>query len=137
MKKNTKKHGFITLFFILGISFTFLTWISLSSQRTFEYISIKKEFTSNRSKLHNNLLCADYFVNNQIKSDQNNTFLDNKYIFVRNMYFEDDYICHINSIDIVYENLKIKQIFFIIDNYMYKYGFENGFVKFVISSNIF
>lgn len=137
MKKITKQHGFITLFFILGISFTFLTWISLSSQRTFDYIRIKNEFIYHRSKLHNNLLCADSFVNNQIKSDQSDTFIDNKYVFIRNMYYKDVYMCHIDSINIVYENYKIKHFFFIIDDYMYKYSFENGFVKFVNSSNLF
>ncbi len=138
--KNNKQHnqnGYITLFFILGISFTFLTWISLSSERVFEYINIKEEFTKNRAILHNHMLCADAFVNILIGSRYNLSFTDQNYEFNRSLYFSDNYKCMINSINIVNENEQIKRIFFISGDYSFEYQLKNGFVNFSKSFNIF
>lgn len=135
-KKNNQT-GFITLFLILGISFTFLTWISLSSERVFEYISIKENFIKNRKVLHNHLLCADSFINILIGSRYNLSFVDNSYKFNRSLYFADNHECNIYNINIVNENEQIKHIFFISDDFSFEYQLENGFVKFSKSFNLF
>ena len=125
-----KQTGFITLFFILGISFTFLTWISLSSERVFEYIYIKSEFTKNRDVLHNHILCSDAFMNILIGSRYNLSFIDQAYSFDRNLYFADSYKCEIKSINIVKENTSFKHIFFISGDYSFEYKLKNGFINF-------
>ena len=139
MKKRNieKQSGFITLFFILGISFTFLTWISLSSERVFEYINIKNEFIKNRLYLYNHTLCADAFMNNLIKSKYNLDFVNNEYIFYRGLYFNDEYICHIKNINIVLVNNSISTIFFISEGFGFEYKLKNGFVNFGKSFNLF
>lgn len=135
MKKQ--QNGFITLFFILGVSFTFLTWISLSSERVFGYIHIKDSFTTHRSTLHNHLLCADAFINILINSRYNITFTNNTYDFKRNLYYTDNSSCNIKSISILYQDNTIKSIFFIIGNYSFEYQFKNGFVNSIKSFNLF
>ncbi len=127
MKKE--EHGFIALFFILGISFTFLTWIALSSERVFQYIDIKGEFVRNRSVLHENMLCADAFVDIFIASRYNLNFVDNSYTFVRNLYLVDNFICKPKGIGMHFENESLTSIFFILDEYAFEYGFKNGFVN--------
>ncbi len=134
--KNNLKNGFISLFFILGISLTFLTWISLSSERVFEYINIKNDFIENRLILNENILCADAFINNIIQAKYNINFINNEYIFYRNLYYKDNYLCKVYSIRLYFENESIKGIFFIIDDFAYEYIFEKGFVKFIKSFNL-
>lgn len=140
MKKTIhkqQKNGFITLFFILGISFTFLTWISLSSERVFEYIYIKGDFIKNRTTLLDHMLCADAFMNILIGSRYNLSFIDQTYDFNRNLYFADDYKCQISYIKIVNENTDIKHIFFISGDFSFEYILKNGFVNFSKSFNLF
>lgn len=134
--KNNLKKGFVSLFFILGISLTFLTWISLSSERVFEYINIKHDFIKNRSILNENILCADAFINNIIQSKYNIDFINNQYIFHRNLYHKDNYLCKVDSIELYFENESIESIFFIVDDFAYEYIFEKGFVKFIKSFNL-
>lgn len=135
--KKRKQSGFILIFFILSISITFLTWISLSSSNVFEYIDLKSDFKNNRDYLNNNILCADQFVNIFIKSRYNLNIIDKKYFFTRNLFLDDDYLCTIKDIDIFYVNNKINRIFFIIDDFAFEYKFENGFVNFRKSFNLF
>ncbi len=134
MKKTIHKqhkNGFITLFFVLGISFTFLTWISLSSERVFEYIYIKEEFVKNRTTLHNHILCSDAFMNILIDSKYNLSFIDQKYDFDRNLYFADNHKCQIRNISITFDNnTNFKHIFFISGDYGFEYQLKNGFVNF-------
>ncbi len=134
MKKTIHKqhkNGFIALFFVLGISFTFLTWISLSSERVFQYIYIKKEFFKNRTTLHNHLLCSDAFVNILIGSRFNLNFIGQAYDFDRNLYFADSHKCNIKKISITFDNnTSLKHIFFISDDYSFEYQLKNGFVNF-------
>lgn len=135
--KNNNKNGFITLFFILGISFTFLTWISLSSERVFEYLHIKEEFSQNRQILHNHVLCADSFVNSVIDSRYSLNFIGNSHQFNRSLYFADNYPCEIKNINVVFDTSgSIKSIFFISGDYSFEYQFKNGFVNFIKSFNI-
>ena len=136
-RQNKLQNGFIALFFILGISFTFLTWISLSSERVFGYINIKNEFTENRSALHNHILCADAFINVIIGSRYNLSFEANIYEFKRSLYFDDDFLCSITSIDLTYQDNSIKTVFFTIDDFRFEYQFINGFVNSIKSFNIF
>ncbi len=137
MKKITNNQGFITLFFILGLSFTFLTWISLSSERVFEYISIKADFIDNRKSPHDTILCADAFINSMIGSQYNLTFVDNSYTFKRMLYFSDEAICTIKDIQVTYQDIKIKTIFFRIGEFSFEYQFKNGFVNSIKSFNLF
>lgn len=138
MKKiKNQQHGFITLFFILGVSFTFLTWISLSSERVFEYIHIKNTFTIQRSTLHNHILCADAFINILINSRFNLNFTNNNFNFERNLYYVDDSLCSVKSISIIYQDNTIKTIFFIIGEFRFQYQFKNGFVNSMKSFNLF
>jgi hypothetical protein len=134
MKKTTQKqnkNGFIALFFILGISFTFLTWISLSSERVFEYTHIKTEFIKNRTILQNHILCSDAFMNILIGSRYNLSFKDQSYGFDRNLYFADNHKCEIENISITFDNdTGFKHIFFISGDYSFEYKLKNGFVNF-------
>jgi len=135
-KQHANQKGFIALFFILGLSFTFLTWISLSSERVFEYISLRANFADTRNLLHSTTLCADAFINNVIGSQYNLTFVDNLYTFKRMMYFNDDAICTVRDIRVAYQDIKIKTIFFRIGDYSFEYQFKNGFVDHIRSFNI-
>ncbi len=137
MKKTKQQSGFITLFFILGISFTLLFLINIGSERVFEYIHTKQDFVKNREYLHNIILCADIFVNNNIKSDFNNTYTGDIDSFIRNAYMHDDYICNIKDIDIEVLNGKISQIIFKIDDYGFVYKFNNGVVNSIKSFKLF
>lgn len=135
--KNNNKNGFITLFFILGISFTFLTWISLSSERVFEYVYIKEEFSQNRQVLHNHVLCADSFVNNVMDSKYSISYINNTHSFNRSFYFNDNYPCQIKNINTVFDTTSsIKSIFFISGDYSFEYQFKNGFVNFIKSFSL-
>ncbi len=136
-RQNKSQKGFIALFFILGISFTFLTWVSLSSERVFEYINIKNIFTSNRSLVHNHMLCADAFINILIDSRYNLTFSGNVYNFKRSLYYSDEFLCQVKSISVVYQNNSIKTVFFIIADFGFEYQFKNGFINHIKSFNIF
>ncbi len=139
MKKttNNEQHGFITLFFILGVSFTFLTWISLSSERVFGYIRIKDDFIASRSVLHDHILCADAFINIVIESRHNLSFNGGIYNFKRNLYFVDDFSCNIKSISSTHEDNTIKTVFFTIGEFRFEYQFKNGFVNSIKSFNLF
>jgi hypothetical protein len=133
---KTKKHhqsGFIALFFILGISFTFLTWITLTSEHVFEYIAIKREFIKNRTVLEDRLLCADVFTNNMVKANFNLDFTGGIYSFYRGEYFADSYVCQINSISVVYNGNKIDELFFISGDFSFDYKFKNGYIYFIKS----
>lgn len=134
MKKTKHKRqlGFISLFFILGISLTFLTWISLSSSRVFEYLDIKSSFVKNRLELQNALLCADAFVNITIQSKNNVSFASQEYRFTRMQHVDDGYECHIQGI----QN-GLDTIFFIIGDFGFEYQFKNGFVSHITSFNLF
>jgi hypothetical protein len=134
--KQTQQSGFITLFFVLGISFTFLTWISLSSEMVFEYIHIKGYFMKNRDSLNNTVLCADSFVENFINSKYNLDFVEDEYSFYRGLSFKDDYICQIKGINVIYQGNGLHKIFFILDDFSFEYGFEYGFVKYIKTLNI-
>lgn len=134
---QNKQNGFITLFFILGISFTFLTWISLSSERVFEYIHIKEEFFKNREILHDHILCADAFINTLIDSRYSLSFINNTYKFDRNLYFSDNQTCEVKNINIIFDTVgSIKTIFFISGDFSFEYQFKNGFVNFIKSFNL-
>ena len=137
MKKRKTESGFITLFFILGISFTFLSWISLSSERIFEYVSIKKEFARNRSTLQGYILCADSFVDNTIRSRYSLKVVGGIYDFNRSLYFADNYICHISDIRFIYQSNSVSTIFFISGGFTFEYQFKNGFVDYIKSSALF
>jgi hypothetical protein len=130
--KNKRQRGFIALFFILGISLTFLSWISLSSSRVFEYLDIKSSFVKNRAELQNALLCADAFVNIIIQSKNNLSFLGQEYRFTRTLYVDDGYGCHIQNIQNGPDT-----IFFIIGDFGFEYQFKNGFVDHITSFNLF
>ncbi len=136
---NNKKlqSGFVALFFVLGISFTFLVWISLSSERVFQYVYIKRDFSKHRTKVYNTLLCSQMFINNLIKSDYNTSFIDNKYSFYRRSTFDDLHMCNIEDIQITYLDVKIDKILFIIDQYRFEYKFKNGSVNSIKSFNLF
>jgi hypothetical protein len=135
--KQTQQSGFITLFFVLGISFTFLTWISLSSEKVLEYIHIKDSFTKSRDSLKNIVLCADSFVDNFINSKYNIDLTKGEYYFYRGLYFKDDYFCKIEDIKLDYQGNSLYKIFFILGDYSFEYTFENGFVKYVKTSSLF
>jgi hypothetical protein len=135
--KQNKQNGFITLFFILGISFTFLTWISLSSERVFEYIYIKEDFLKNRGIIHNHILCADSFIDNLIGSRYNLSFINNFYEFNRNLYFTDNHKCQIKSISIINNSDDTRLIFFISGDFSFEYILKNGFVNFSKSFILF
>lgn len=135
--KQTQQSGFIALFFVLGISFTFLTWISLSSEMVFEYIHIKGDFIKNRDSLNDKVLCANSFVDNFINSKYNLDFIGDKYDFYRSLYFKDDYFCQIKGIGIVYQGNSLSKISFTLDDFGFEYGFENGFVKYIKTLNLF
>ena len=130
--KTKRQRGFIALFFILGISLTFLTWISLSSGRVFEYLDIKSSFVKNRAELHNALLCADAFVNIAVQSKNNLSFPGQEYRFTRMLYVDDGYGCHIQNIQNGSD-----AIFFSVGDFGFEYQFENGFVKHITSFNLF
>lgn len=136
-KHHTQQKGFITLFFILGLSFTFLTWISLSSERVFEYIRLKVDFADTRKLLHDTTLCADAFVDIMVSSQYNLTFVDNSYTFKRVLYFTDDTVCIVTGIQVIYQDSKIKTIHFRIGDFAFEYQFKNGFVDSIKSFNIF
>ncbi len=129
------RSGFVALFFILSVSTIFLFYIYLSSERVFEYIRIKDVFSDNKLKAYDLLTCADSFVNNLIRSDFN-IHLNDIYSFSRNMYFDDDYICYIEGIDI-YSSDDMDVINFIINNKHFKYILKDGFVDFNNNSKLF
>ena len=137
--KNRKKQqsGFIVLFFVLGISFTFLTWISLSSEIVFEYMYIKSAFINNRDILNDVALCSNAFINNLINSRYNLDFSNREYSFYRNSYFSDQYICHIKDIYIIYDNGNIDEVLFILGDFSFKYKFKNGFINYFKTFNLF
>lgn len=132
-----QQQGFITLFFILGLSFTFITWISLSSERVFEYVHIKESFAKHRSVLHEHMLCADAFITILINSRHNLSFPENTYTFKRNLYFSDNFECSVKSIGTNYENGAIDSVFFTIGDFRFEYRFKNGFVNSIKSSDLF
>ena len=132
-KHHTEQKGFIALFFILGLSFTFLTWISLSSERIFEYIAIKEDFTNTRKLPHDTTLCADAFINIMTGSQYNLTFVDNLYVFKRMLYLADDTVCTITDIQVTFQDYKIMAIFFRINDFAFRYQFKNGFVEHIKS----
>jgi len=131
--QNSSEKGFIALFFILGISFTFLTWISLGSERVFEYLQVKKDFVQVRAELHHHVLCADSFVRIMIASDYNLTFVDNSFSFDRHAYFDDEGRCQVSDIRMVRVNEHIDKIFFISEDFSFEYQFKNGFVNHILS----
>ncbi len=135
--KNKKQSGFILIFFILSISITFLTWISLSSGNVFEYIGLKSNFKIDRDLLNNHILCADQFINISIKSKHRLNIINNSYSFTRSLFLDDDHICYINNINISIINNKIDKVFFIINDFAFEYRFKNGFVFFKKSFNLF
>lgn len=136
MKKQ--QNGFITLFFVLGISFTFLTWISLSSEKVFEYIHIKEDFLKNRESLHNYILCSDAFINILIGSSYNLSFINNEYKFNRNLYFADNYLCEVKNINITFQSDgSVNNIFFILGDFSFEYKLKNGFINLIKSFNLF
>ena len=136
--KKQYRQGFITLFFVLGISFTFLTWIALSSHQVFEYIQIKKEFIKNRSALQNQVLCADAFINNYIKSRYNLGLTGNTFTFNRSLYFSDDYTCQIKNIAVYYNTGNVLgMVSFISGDFSFSYNFKNGSIFYSKSFNIF
>jgi hypothetical protein len=130
-----KKHeqGFIALFFILSISFTFVAWISLASERVFEYLRIKKDFDQSKVVLYDHMLCADVFVRTMIASDYNMTFVDNSFDFKRHAFFYDTGMCHISDIQVVQKNEGMDKILFISGDFAFEYRFENGFVNHILS----
>jgi hypothetical protein len=133
-----KQHsGFIALFFVLGLSFTFLTWISLSSERVFEYVRLKAAFLEHRSVLHDRILCADGFINILIRSRYNLHLTGDSYDFERGMYFLDEVTCHITSVSFLYEDTIVKSVFFTISGFRFEYQFKNGFVDSIRSFNLF
>ncbi len=91
----------------------------------------------NRIILQNNILCADSFINNFIGSKYNLNFINNNYIFNRNLYFMDDYRCEIENINIVQVDMDIKNIFFISGDFAFEYKLVNSFVYFIKSFNLF
>jgi len=135
--KTKKQSGFIALFFILSISFTFLTWISLSSERVFEYIEIKKIFNNNKKRAYDIVSCANVFINNNIKSRYSLSIKDQSYSFYRNLQFDDDYVCQVDYIDIIFTDSSIDKIIFTIDGFRFEYMFKKGFVDFIKSSALF
>jgi hypothetical protein len=135
--KKIQQSGFIALFFVLGISFTFLTWISLSSEKVFEYIHIKNDFINNRDILHNTVLCADSFVSNFIGSRYNLDFSGDKYDFHKNLYFKDRYFCQIKEIKVIYKDNYLDKILFILGDFAFEYQFKNGFVNHIKTFNLF
>ena len=132
-----KKKGFVTLFFIFSISVSVLTLISLSTEKAFNFISIKQDFYKNRRYLHDKVLCSDVFINILIESDYNLDFIDHKYDFKRNISLTDEYMCHIENINIKYLDGLVYNIFFICDGFGFEYIYENGFIKYIKSFNLF
>lgn len=137
IRRQNQQQGFIALFFILGISFTFVTWISLSSERVFEYVRIRARFIEHKEQLHNTVLCADAFVDVFLESRYNLVFSNGAYDFTRSLYFSDEYPCHISDIRTVFIGNSLSQVFFRIDRFSFEYQFKNGFVEHITSFNIF
>lgn len=55
--------GFIALFFTLGISSVLMVYVVVSSEKVFEYMQTRQNFTSHRSELEQHISCADHMVN--------------------------------------------------------------------------
>ncbi len=136
LNKDRQK-GFIVLFFIISVSISLLTIISLGTERVFDYVYIKTDFYKNRQYLYEKLICADLFINLFIKSDYNIDIIDNKYNFYRNIHISDEYICYIENIDIKYIDNSLNSVFFISGGFGFKYIYKNGFVKYIKSFKLF
>ena len=95
MMWHMHQKGFIALFFVLGISMTLLTWLSLSSSRLFEYIHMKQEFKHVHQSVTDLISCADRVIDMEIRSH----FLPRPANFgiYRNLFLGDTKLCQVSE----------------------------------------
>ncbi len=86
------KKGFITLFFVLGISSMLLTWVIISSTSVFEYLDSKKRFDSYYMSALQDTTCADTFIDYTLRGYMSSGFY-------RQLFYGDTVFCEITDVE--------------------------------------